>query len=414
MFMPSIVQTNIARLLLAGAALGLSCGAAAAGPKAYVGNFADNTVSVIDTASNKVTATLPVATGPHGMAMSQDGKTVYVTGDGSSSLSIIDTTADRVVKTVEVGKSPNGVALTPDGKFLLVTIYGEDRLAFLDTATQAVVASVAVPKPHTASVTPDGKLAYITTQGSGHFALNVVDLASRAVVRTVPLEKTPRDAEFGYDGKTFYFTEAGVSAVEVLDPSTNKIVSEIPTGVSPHFVKVFAGAPLGMVVVQGPGEVLLFDPATSKPVRSIAVGKQPHWLALSGDGKTAYVTNEGSGDLSVVDIAAGKATSVAVGKAPRKVVVQQAEKQLAAAGTAVSITGFAFQPGSITIKAGDSITWNNADGPAHTVTFKDGSAGANNLAPGETFARTFDKAGTYDYFCAYHPFMTGRVVVSAP
>ena len=50
------------------------------------------------------------------------------------------------------------------------------------------------------------------------------------------------------------------------------------------------------------------------------------------------------------------------------------------------------------------VTWSNDDGPAHTVTFKDGSAGA-------TFTRTFDRPGTYDYFCSFHPYMTGRIVV---
>jgi YVTN family beta-propeller protein len=411
--MLSVVRSGLARLLLAAVPVVLAGGMAAAAPKAYVGNFADNTVSVIDTAAGTVVATIPVAQGPHGMAVSQDGRTVYVTGDGSSSLSIIDTATDRVAKTVEVGKAPNGVALTPDGKLLLVAVYAEDRVAFLDTATQAVVASVAVPKPHTVSLTPDGKLAYVTTQEPGHFALTVVDLAAHSVARSVPLEKTPRDAEFGYDGKAFYFTLAGVPAVQVLDPASDKIIGEIPTGVSPHFVNLFRGSPLGMVVVQGPGEVLLFDPATNKPVRSIAVGKQPHWLALSGDSKTAYVTNEGSNDVSVVDIATGKATTVAVGKAPRKIVVQQVSKQASVAGGKVSIAGFAFGPPAITVKAGDSVTWSNDDGPAHTVTFKNGSPGAKSLSPEQTFTRTFGEPGTYEYFCSFHPYMTASVVVQA-
>src|ERR1700686_4303702 len=107
--MPSIFPSRLARLLLAGAALALTCGAAGAGPKAYVGNFADNTVSVIDTAERKVIATVPVAIGPHGIAVSEDGRTVYVASDGSSSLSIIDSATDQVVKRVEVGKSPNGI-----------------------------------------------------------------------------------------------------------------------------------------------------------------------------------------------------------------------------------------------------------------------------------------------------------------
>jgi YVTN family beta-propeller protein len=438
--MLTIQRSTLYRLLLAASVLTSGTSVALAGPKAYIGNFADNTVSVIDTAAGNVVATIPVAEGPHGMAMTSDGHTVYVTGDGSTTLSVIDTASDKVVKTIEVGKTPNGLALTSDGKFLLVAIYGEDRIDILDTATQAVVASIGVAKPHTISVSPDGASAYITSQEPGHFALVVIDLAKRTVAQTIPLEKTPRDAEFAYDGKAFYFTEAGVSAIQVLDPATNKIVAEIPTGVSPHYVKAYANT-IGVAVVQGPGEVLVFDPATNKPVRSIAVGKQPHWLTMSGDGKTAFVTNEGSNDLSIVDIESGKTTSVTVGKMPRKLVVQQVTQAAAvepkmlepkslepkileakilqanlsdskSSEPKISIVGFAFGPQSTTIHEGDSITWSNDDGAAHTVTFKDGSAGAKSLSPGQAFTRTFDKPGTFDYVCSYHPYMMGQVTVS--
>jgi YVTN family beta-propeller protein len=228
-----------------------------------------------------------------------------------------------VVKTINVGKAPNGVALTPDDRLLVVTVYGEDRIAFIDTSTQTVVANLAVPKPHTVAISPSGKLAYVTVQEPGHFGLALIDLATRSVVRTLALDKTPRDGEFGYDGKGFYFTQAGVSAVQLLDPASDKIVAQIPTGVSPHFVSYPRGSAFGMVVVQGPGELLLFDPATNLPARSVAVGKQPHWATTSGDGKTAYVTNEGSNDVTIVDLATGKTRTVAVGNTPRKIVVQR-------------------------------------------------------------------------------------------
>jgi YVTN family beta-propeller protein len=292
--------------------------------KAYVGNFKDNTVSVIDTDAGKVVATVPVAAGPHGMAITQDGRTVYVSGDGSSSLDVIDTATDKVVKTIDVGKAPNGIALTPDNKLLLVTVYGENRLALIDTAKQVVVTTIAVPKPHTVAISPDGKLAYVTVQEPGHFGLALIDLASRSLVRIAPLEKTPRDGEFDYTGKAFYFTQAGVSSVQVLDPASGKIIAQIPTGISPHFVGRPRGSAFGIIVVQGPGELLLFDPVTDQPARKVAVGKQPHWATASGDGKTAYVTNEGSNDVTVVDLASGRTTTITVGNAPRKVVVQQA------------------------------------------------------------------------------------------
>jgi YVTN family beta-propeller protein len=110
--------------------LSLASVAVAAGPKAYVGNFKDNTVSVIDTAAGAVVATIPVAPGPHGMTMTTDGRWVYVSSDGASVVSVIDTASDRVTGTIEVGKSPHGVTLVPGKGLLLVVVNGEDRIAF--------------------------------------------------------------------------------------------------------------------------------------------------------------------------------------------------------------------------------------------------------------------------------------------
>jgi YVTN family beta-propeller protein len=407
--MPNLRSIRLARLLLAALAFGGSLTAAAADPKAYVGNFKDNTVSVIDTGSGAVVATVAVAAGPHGIAVAPDGHTVYVSGDGSSSVSVIDATTDRVAKTIEVGKSPHGLAMAPDGRTLLVGVYGEDRIGFIDTASQSVVATVAVPKPHTLAIHPDGKLAYVASQEPGKFLLAVVDLGTRAVIRTVPLDKPPRDLEFRYDGKALYFTLAGVNAVQVLDPATDKIVAQIPTGASPHLANVFRGAPSGAVVVQGPGELLLFDAASNAPQRSIAVGKQPHLMAATADGKTIYVTNEGSNDVTVVNLTNAQTKTIAVGSAPRKVAIQRT-----VAGAKVAIANFAFVPPSAAIAPGQSITWTNDDGAPHGLAFKDGAAGVDVLLPGASFTRTYDKPGTYEYVCAVHPYMSGKVVVRVP
>ncbi len=385
----------------------LAAANADAGPKVYVGNFKDNTVSVIDTEAGRAIATVRVSAGPHGMAVSPDGRRLYVSGDASSALSVIDTASDRVVGNIEVGKSPHGLAFSSDGMTLLVAVNGEDRIAFVDTGKQAVTGTVPVPKPHTISIRPDGKEAYVTSQKPGAFALAVVDVPTRTVARTVPLDKTPRDLQVGYDGKEVYFTEAGVNAVEVLDPGTDRIIAEVPTGVSPHYVNLFPHTSFGMTVVQGPGELLLFDPATNRPVRHIGVGKQPHWLAVSGDGRTAFVTDEGSNDLSVVDLPSGKVRMIPVGNAPRKVAVQPT-----GADPKVSIANFAFVPQVITIVPGDSVTWSNDDGAPHGIAFKDGSPGSDSILPGKTFTRAFDRPGTYEYNCSIHNYMTGTVVVA--
>ncbi|MGH8616323.1 MAG: cytochrome D1 domain-containing protein [Burkholderiales bacterium] len=399
-------------LLVALFAVATAAAAAPPGPKVYVGNFKDNTVSVVDPANGAAVATVPVVAGPHGMAVSTDGRTVYVSGDASSGVSVIDTATDRVTHTIEVGKAPHGVTLTPDGRWLLVGVYGDDRVAIIDTASRQVVATVPVGKPHNIAVRPDGKLAYVGSQEPGKFALAVVDLATRAVVRSIPLERAPRGVDSAHDGKALYVTLAGASAVYVVDPATDRITAEIPTGVSPHLAQYNRGAPAGVAVVQGPGELFLFDPAKNIALRSIAVGKQPHWVAASGDGRQAYVTNEGSNDLTVVDLATGRTTTIPVGNAPRKVVAQPAPVK-AAGGAAVSIVNFAFAPLQIAIAAGRSVTWTNDDGAPHGLGFKDGARGADVLLPGAAFSRVFEQPGTYDYVCSVHPYMTGKVTVRA-
>jgi len=348
------------------------------------------------------------------MSVAPDGKTVYIAGDGSSNLDVIDTATDRVRRTIEIGKSPHGLAMTPDGKTLLAAIYGEDKIAFIDIVTLSSVGSVSVPKPHTIAVRPDGAVAYVASQEPGKFALVVVDLASRKVARSVPLDKPPRDLEFGFDGRALYFTQAGVNSVQVLDPATDRIVAQIPTGASPHIAGVYRGAPAGTAVVQGPGELLLFDPATNLPLRSIAVGKQPHWIATASSGKTAVVTNEGSNDMTIVDLATGSTRAVAVGKAPRKVVVQPDAAATSANPGQITIANFAFSPAEIMVMRGTQVTWTNNDAAPHGLTHKDGAPGKGVLLPGEAVSRVYDTPGTFDYVCSVHPYMTGRVVVTRP
>jgi plastocyanin len=85
----------------------------------------------------------------------------------------------------------------------------------------------------------------------------------------------------------------------------------------------------------------------------------------------------------------------------------------AAASGAVTIKDFEFAPTTTNIKVGDSVTWNNQGPTTHTATANGGEFDSGNLAKGNSFSHKFTKAGTYSYFCKPHPFMTGKIVVTA-
>src|SRR5450759_2913612 len=78
----------------------------------------------------------------------------------------------------------------------------------------------------------------------------------------------------------------------------------------------------------------------------------------------------------------------------------------------VFIQGMAFNPSSITVAAGTTITWTNKDAVTHTVTSKTNAFDSGSLSTGSTFSFTFATAGTYSYYCKVHPSMVATVTVN--
>ena len=81
-------------------------------------------------------------------------------------------------------------------------------------------------------------------------------------------------------------------------------------------------------------------------------------------------------------------------------------------GTEVSMKNIKFDPETVTVKPGDTVTWVNDDSVDHDVTaddFKSGEPGG--MSGGATFKHKFTTAGTFDYVCSVHPGMEGSVVV---
>src|SRR5437868_8414731 len=118
--------------------------AAHATPFAYITNNGSNNVSVIDTASNTVTATVAVGPNPTGVAVHPAGTRVYVANQSSNNVSVIDTASNTVTATVAVGTFPTGVAVNPAGTRIYVTNQASNTVSVLDTATNTVIATVAV------------------------------------------------------------------------------------------------------------------------------------------------------------------------------------------------------------------------------------------------------------------------------
>lgn len=86
--------------------------------------------------------------------------------------------------------------------------------------------------------------------------------------------------------------------------------------------------------------------------------------------------------------------------------------EASAQDTTVAIVDFAFQPASVTVAVGSTVTWSNGGAAPHTVTSSSGAFDSGTLQPGASFSHTFDTVGTFSYFCSIHPSMTGTITVT--
>jgi len=75
----------------------------------------------------------------------------------------------------------------------------------------------------------------------------------------------------------------------------------------------------------------------------------------------------------------------------------------------VTIQGFAFNPATLTVKAGTTVKWTNEDSAPHKIASN--SFNSENLNKGDSFEFTFENAGTYAYSCRIHPSMKGEIIV---
>ncbi|MBI3799016.1 MAG: YncE family protein [Deltaproteobacteria bacterium] len=289
---------------------------ARAEPFAYISSLFGNTVSVVDTATNTVVATVPVGGGPKGVAVTPDGKRVYVANQGSGTVSVIDTTTNSKIATVFVGGAPNGIAVHPSGKRVYVT---NNALTVIETITNTVVTAIYVGStPRGVAVHPDGTKVYVTASccTDGIF---VVDTTTNQLVDVVsfPVQSFLNGIVLTPDGRQIYVAaEAGV--VRSHDPgvyvvnTVTKHISMVKAVFQPYALAVHPDGK--RVYATSLDKVWVINTATNGVITrikipgAIALGNS-QGIAVHPDGTKVYVTSIDANTVSVINTVNNRITA---------------------------------------------------------------------------------------------------------
>lgn len=292
------------------------------GSHVYVTNLADNTVSVIDTATNTVSATIALTAGsqPKGSAITSDGGTLYVANSGLDSVSAINTATHTVTDiALPPGSAPSVIMLSPDGVKAYVVDVNTDSVSVITTATNLVAANIGLTagdSPQALAFSPNGASMLVSLNLSNRMA--VIDTATSAVTGHIDL--LPATGPVGVvalttaGGDTAYVANVS-DVVSVINLATNTVTATIPlpAGSQPAQVTASPDGATVFVANQNTNTVSVIDTATNTITSTIPGGTNPTWVAVTPDGATAYFTNYGSSDVSVAQLAVLRAATVPAG-----------------------------------------------------------------------------------------------------
>jgi len=304
--------------------------AATAQPYAYVANLGADDVSVIDTQTDTVVATLSAGNDPDGAAASADGSRVYITNFASGDVTVIDTATHRVIGTIPVGDGPVGVAVTGDGTRAFVANRQGGSVAIVDTAALAVVEMIAVGGgPNAVAISSDDRRVFVTnsfTRFPGR--LTVIDRLAQPSATTeidsvssVEVLRNPNRVAVTADGRHTLVTNFRSWNVSVIDTASTQPLTAIRIAGRPSGVAVNPNGAFAYVSTLD-GNVVVIDTTTLLVHDAIRVGAEPYGLAINRRGDRGYVANFADDSVSILDLAQHTVLGeVAVGERPFAVAI---------------------------------------------------------------------------------------------
>lgn len=307
--------------------------------RVYTGDQTSNTVSVIDPGTNLLLGVIrlgdpiPGALSPlyrgqslvHGLGFSPDHRTLAVISIGSNSVTFIDTATNRIKGVTYIGRSPHEGFFTPDGKEIWVTVRGEDYLSIIDPVSMKETRRVQTSNgPGMVLFRPDGKYAFVPSSFTPELA--VVDTRSYEIVARVP-QASPFSPNLAVsqDGQEIWFTlkDSGKTQVMSAQPPFG-ILHTLETGPITNHVALVENADgkFAYVTIGGENVVKVFRRG-EKPelVATIPTGDLPHGIWQSGDGTRVYVGLENQDAVTAIDTLKNQVVAtIPIGQQPQALV----------------------------------------------------------------------------------------------
>lgn len=276
----------------------------------------DNTLLIVDPASLKVTAKLPVGPDPHEVIASSDGTTAYVSNYGGgryNTLTVVDLAAKKVLPAIDLGalRGPHGLAFA--GGRVWFTAEAAEAIGSYDPATKKVdwIAGTGQNGTHMIYVFPD--LNEIVTTNVSSASVSIIEKIGGAAgtgpssgdwnVTAVSVGRGSEGFDVSPDGKEIWVANADDGTVSVVDVASKKVIATLAADVKgANRLKFTLDGKLAFISSLSKPDVAVFDRAARKEVKRIKVGDGAAGILMQPDGSRAYVACSHDGYVAVIDL----------------------------------------------------------------------------------------------------------------
>ncbi len=263
-------------------------------------------------------------TNQNSIAISGQGDRAYISNYLNASISVIDTDTRTIVPpspappTKPVGANPDHIAVNPIGNRVYVTSAGANAVLVLDRNGDIAkdgsgVNIPAIPvgsNPVGIAINPAGTRAYVAHNGTN--TIGVIDLATNKMIATLMVGNRPTEIAFNSAGTRAYVVNSnyppagGIGNVTVIDTSNNTTIATIDNvGKYPYGIALNPAGTRAYVTVTnegiGNGVIKIIDTSTNQIRSCVAVGVFPEGVAVTPDGKQVYVANYTGATVMALD-----------------------------------------------------------------------------------------------------------------
>lgn len=183
------------------------------------------TGDIADESAVKPFTSLSTSSYPTGLSVSADGKSLYVANSNANDVVVMDMATRKITATIPVGSTPYGTLVTANPSVVLVSNWGDGTLSVIDPRTNTVVATTAVGAHPTAMTQGPRGMIYLSDSNSD--AVSIVDPQTFTEVRRVsvmaglplPLSASPQGLSVSPDGNHLYVADAGQNAISIFNLS---------------------------------------------------------------------------------------------------------------------------------------------------------------------------------------------------